>query len=217
MKPDITLNGISMNGIGWLRESASFPPSQSQTNTIVAAWEGIHRCATLRLWDRVRISPGVFRSRFPCSVSRIKFNEMISRTVNRLAGRLAKVVLSEEPELYYIGTIQMESAYAPLTGKGTLVISCEDGDSYRYHVDETEVTVTGGGSVILLNDYMPVIPSVTVTEETALSWQIGNDRFQKSVNAGTWTFPELELVHGENSIEIITDGTVTFRYREGRL
>ena len=105
----------------------------------------------------------------------------------------------------------------PLTGKGTLVISCEDGDSYRYHVDETEVTVTGGGSVILLNDYMPVIPSVTVTEETALSWQIGNDRFQKSVNAGTWTFPELELVHGENSIEIITDGTVTFRYREGRL
>ena len=127
------------------------------------------------------------------------------------------MVLSEEPELYYIGTIQMESAYAPLTGKGTLVISCEDGDSYRYHVDETEVTVTGGGSVILLNDYMPVIPSVTVTEETALSWQIGNDRFQKSVNAGTWTFPELELVHGENSIEIITDGTVTFRYREGRL
>lgn len=64
---------------------------------------------------------------------------------------------------------------------------------------------------------MPVIPSVTVTEETALSWQIGNDRFQKSVNAGTWTFPELELAHGENSIEIITDGTVTFRYREGTL
>lgn len=68
-----------------------------------------------------------------------------------------------------------------------------------------------------MNDYMPVTPSVTVTEETALNWQIGNDGFQKSVSAGTWTFPELELVHGENSVEIITNGTVTFRYREGRL
>ena len=216
MKPDITLNGISMNGIGWLRESASFPPSQSQTTTIVVPGRNSPIRYTEAL-GRVSYQPRSFQITLSMLGDRIKFNEMISRTVNRLAGRLAKVVLSEEPELYYIGTIQMESAYAPLTGKGTLVISCEDGDSYRYHVDETEVTVTGGGSVILLNDYMPVIPSVTVTEETALSWQIGNDRFQKSVNAGTWTFPELELVHGENSIEIITDGTVTFRYREGRL
>ena len=216
MKPDITLNGISMNGIGWLRESASFPPSQSQTNTIVVPGRNSPIRYTEAL-GRVSYQPRSFQITLSMLGDRIKFNEMISRTVNRLAGRLAKVVLSEEPELYYIGTIQMEAAYAPLTGKGTLVISCEDGDSYRYHVDETEVTVTGGGSVILLNDYMPVIPSVTVTEETALSWQIGNDRFQKSVNAGTWTFPELELVHGENSIEIITDGTVTFRYREGRL
>ena len=216
MKPDITLNGISMNGIGWLRESASFPPSQSQTNTIVVPGRNSPIRYTEAL-GRVSYQPRSFQITLSMLGDRIKFNEMISRTVNRLAGRLAKVVLSEEPELYYIGTIQMESAYAPLTGKGTLVISCEDGDSYRYHVDETEVTVTGGGSVILLNDSMPVIPSVTVTEETALSWQIGNDRFQKSVNAGTWTFPELELVHGENSIEIITDGTVTFRYREGRL
>lgn len=207
MKPDITLNGISMNGIGWLRESASFPPSQSQTNTIVVPGRNSPIRYTEAL-GRVSYQPRSFQITLSMLGDRIKFNEMISRTVNRLAGRLAKVVLSEEPELYYIGTIQMESAYAPLTGKGTLVISCEDGDSYRYHVDETEVTVTGGGSVILLNDYMPVIPSVTVTEETALSWQIGNDRFQKSVNAGTWTFPELELVHGENSIEIITDGTV---------
>lgn len=127
------------------------------------------------------------------------------------------MVMSEEPALYCIGTLQMEPAYAPIMGKGIISITCEDGDAYRYYVDETEVSVTGGGNVVLSNDYMPVIPSVTVTEETALSWQIGDDKFQKSVSAGTWTFPELELVYGENSIEIITSGTVSFRYREGRL
>lgn len=59
---------------------------------------------------------------------------------------------------------------------------------------------------------MPVIPTVTLTEETTLKWQVGTDRFIKTVSAGTWTFPELELVLGENEIEITTSGVVTFRY-----
>ncbi len=216
MKPDVTLNGISMNGMGWLRESASFPTPQAQTNTIVVPGRNSPIRYTEAL-GRVSYQPRSFQITLSMLGDRIKFNEMVSQTANKLVGRLAKVVLSEEPALYYIGTIQMESAYAPLTGKGTLAVICEDGDAYRYHVEDTEVSITGGGSVVLLNDYMPVTPSVTVTEETALNWQIGNEGFQKSVSAGTWTFPELELVHGENSVEIITDGTVTFRYREGRL
>jgi hypothetical protein len=35
MKPDITFDGTSMNELGWLRETISFPTPQSQTNTIV--------------------------------------------------------------------------------------------------------------------------------------------------------------------------------------
>lgn len=112
VKPDITLNGISMNGIGWLRESASFPPSQSQTNTIVVPGRNSPIRYTEAL-GRVSYQPRSFQITLSMLGDRIKFNEMISRTVNRLAGRLAKVVLSEEPELYYIGTIQMESPMRP--------------------------------------------------------------------------------------------------------
>ena len=75
----------------------------------------------------------------------------------------------------------------------------------------------GSGTAILTNDFMPTVPAVTVTDETTLKWQVGTDGFIKTVSAGTWTFPELELVRGENEIEITTEGTVTFRYREGRL
>ncbi len=216
MKPDVTINGISMNSMGWLRESASFPAPQPQTNTIVLPGRNSPIRYTEAL-GRVSYQPRSFQIMLSMLGSREKFNEMVCQIVNRFTGQLVKVVMSEEPALYCIGTLQMEPAYAPIAGKGTISVTCEDGDAYRYHVDETEVSVTGGGNVFLSNDYMPVIPSVTVTEETALSWQIGNDKFQKSVSAGTWTFPEMELVHGENNIEIITSGTVTFRYREGRL
>lgn len=139
------------------------------------------------------------------------------RNVNLYAGQLCQVILSEEPDLYAVGTLELEPAYDPLTGKGQMMLSCSDGDSYRYHTEETEVSITGGGTVILNNDYMPVVPTVVTTAETALSWSIGSDTFRKSVSAGTWTFPELELQEGQNSLSITGEGTVTFRYREGRL
>jgi phage-related protein len=64
---------------------------------------------------------------------------------------------------------------------------------------------------------MPVVPVVTTTADTALSWKVGTDTFQKTVSAGTWEFPELELAAGKNTIKISGTGTTTFRYREGRL
>lgn len=136
---------------------------------------------------------------------------------NTYAGKLAQVITSEEPELYVVGTLQMAPTYDPLTGKGQVVISCEDGDAYRYHVEETVVSISGSGTATLNCDYMPVVPTVTTTAETALSWAIGGDSFYKSINAGTWTFPELELQHGANSVTISSSGMTTFRYREGRL
>ena len=138
MKPDVTLNGISMNDMGWLRESVNFPIPQPQANTIVVPG----RNSPIRYTEAlgcVSYQPRSFQIILSMLGNRITFNEMVSQTANRLAGRLAKVVLSEEPALYCIGTLQIESTYAPLTGKGTISITCEDGDAYRYHVDETEV------------------------------------------------------------------------------
>lgn len=134
-----------------------------------------------------------------------------------LNGVLSEIITSEEPTLYLVGTLKITPTYDPLTRKGTVEISCEDGDSYRYYIEETVVSYTGGGVVILDNDYMPVVPTVTVTAETGLSWKVGDDTFRKTVSAGTWTFPEMELGRGENTLTITGTGTTTFRYREGCL
>ena len=215
-KPDVMLNGISMDGLGWLREGITFPAPQSQTNTIVVPGRNSPIRYTEAL-GRVSYQPRSFDITLSMLGTREKFNQMSEQIVNRFAGRLADVILSEEPALYCVGTLEITPGYDPLTHKGQLAISSTDGDAYRYHTTETVVIQNGNGTAVLTNDFMPAVPTVTVTEETTLKWQVGNDRFIKTVSAGTWTFPELELVQGENEIEITTSGTVTFRYREGRL
>lgn len=216
MRPDIVINGISMNDMGWLRESISFPTPKSQSNTIVVPGRNTPIRYTEAL-GRVSYQPRTFQMVFTMHGLRADFNRMEKEVANLFSGVLSKVVTSEEPELYVVGTLEVTPSYDPLTHKGMVEISCEDGDSYRYHKEETVVTFTGGGIVVLKNDYMPVIPTVKTTAETSLSWSVGTDEFRKTVSAGTWTFPEMELFHGENTLTISGMGTTTFSYREGCL
>lgn len=216
MRPDIKLNELWVSGLGWLRESVNFPTPQSQTNTIVVPGRNSPIRYTEAL-GRVSYQPRSFEIVLSMLGTRTRFNAMVSTVVNQYAGQLTKVICSEEPGLYAIGTLEMAPAYDPLTGRGQLTISSSDGDAYRYHVEETVVTVTGGGTVYLDNDYMPVVPVITATAETALGWQVGTDTFQKTVSSGTWEFPEMELQAGRNTISVTGSGTVTFRYREGCL
>ena len=216
MIPDIKLNNISMLNLGWLRESINFPAPQSQSNTIVVPGRNSPIRYTEAL-GRVSYQPRSFDITLSMLGAREKFNQMSEQIVNRFAGRLVDVILSEEPALYCVGTLEITPGYDPLTHKGQLAISSTDGDAYRYHTTETVVIQNGNGTAVLTNDFMPAVPTVSVTEETTLKWQVGTEKKKKTVSAGTWTFPELELVQGENEIEITTGGTVTFRYREGRL
>lgn len=216
MRPDVKLNEIWMSGLGWLRETVDFPVPKSQSDTLVVPGRNSPIRYTQAL-GRVSYQPRTFEITLSMLGSRAAFDQKVSEAANRFAGQLCTVILSEEAGLYALGTLELSSEYEPLTGKGTLLLSCEDGDAYRYHTEETVVTVTGGGTVLLENDAMPVVPVLTVTEETDLSWQVGEDVFQKTVSSGTWEFPEMELQAGRNRILVTTTGMVTFRYREGRL
>lgn len=216
MIPDVKLNDVSMLNLGWLREGINFPAPQPQTNTIVVPGRNSPIRYTEAL-GRVSYQPRSFDITLSMLGTREKFNQMSEQIVNRFTGQLVDVILSEEPVLYYAGTLEISPGYDPLTHKGQLTISSSDADAYRYHTEETVAVQSGNGIAVLTNDFMPAVPAVTVTDETTLKWQVGTDRFIKTVSAGTWTFSELELSQGENEIEVSTGGMVTFRYREGRL
>ena len=216
MKPDVTINGVSMLSLGWLRETVNFPTPQSQSNTITVPG----RNSPIRFTEalgRVAYQPRSFDMTFSMLGDRADFDRLVSVVVNQLAGQLCRVTLTEDPTLYAVGTLEAAPSYDPLTGKGTLELSCTDGDAFLYHTEETVVNISGGGTVILANDYMPVVPVITVAAETTLSWAIDGESFQKTVSAGTWEIPELELRQGNNTVSVTGEGTTTFTYRQGRL
>lgn len=216
MKPDVTINGVSMLGLGWLRETVNFPTPQSQSNTITVPG----RNSPIRFTEalgRVAYQPRSFDMTFSMLGDRSDYDRLASVVVNQFAGQLCRVTLTEDPTLYALGTLEAEPVYDPLTGKGTLVLSCADGDAFLYYVEETVESITSSGTVTLQNDFMPVVPVITTTAETTLRWAIDGEAFHKTVSAGTWEIPELELRLGSNTVSVTSEGTTTFTYREGRL
>ena len=216
MKPDVTINGVSMLSLGWLRETVNFPTPQSQSNTIVVPGRNSPIRYTEAL-GRVAYEPRSFDMTFSMLGDRADFDSLVSVVANQFAGKLCQVILTENPGLYAVGTLEAAPTYDPITGKGQLVFSCTDGDAFLYHTEETVVTITGGGVVILSNDYMSVVPVITATAETTLRWAVEGESFTKTISAGTWEIPELELRHGNNTVSVTGEGTATFTYREGRL
>ena len=216
MMPDIYIDDESMLKNGWIRENIDFPIPQSQAETVTVPG----RNSPIRFNEALGLISFKLREftlTFSMLGTRVKFDELTAKVSNRYAGRLCRVRTSEEPNLYALGTIQMSSSYDPLTGKGQLVMESSDADSYRYHVEETQVIFTGSGALVLANDYMSVVPTVITTAETSLSWKVGTETFRKTLSSGTWEIPELQLSYGNNSIQIESSGDTTFRYREGCL
>ena len=216
MKPDVTINGVSMLSLGWLRETVNFPTPQSQSNTITVPG----RNSPIRFTEalgRVAYQPRSFDMTFSMLGTRSEYDQLVSAVVNQFTGQLCRVTLTEDPTLYALGTLEADPTYDPLTGKGTLVLPCTDGDAFLYYVEETVENITGSGTVVLNNDFMPVVPVITTTAETTLRWAIDGESYGRTVSAGTWEIPELELRHGENTVSVIGGGVTTFAYREGRL
>ena len=205
-----------MLSLGWLRETVNFPTPQSQSNTITVPG----RNSPIRFTEalgRVAYQPRSFDMTFSMLGDRADFDSLVSVVVNQFAGKLCQAILTEDPTLYAVGTLEAAPSYDPLTGKGALELSCIDGDAFLYHTEETVVSFSGSGTVILGNDYMPVVPVITATAETTLRWAIDGEAFHKTVSAGSWEIPELELRHGDNSVSVTGEGTTTFTYRQGRL
>ena len=205
-----------MLSLGWLRETVNFPTPQSQSNTITVPG----RNSPIRFTEalgRVAYQPRSFDMTFSMLGDRSDYDRLVSAVVNQFAGQLCRVTLTEDPTLYALGTLEADPNYDPISGKGTLVLSCTDGDAFLYYVEETVESISGSGTITLRNDFMPVVPVLTTTAEANLRWAVDGESFHKTVSAGIWEIPELELRYGDNTVSVTGDGTTTFTYRQGRL
>lgn len=141
------------------------------------------------------------------------FLALFSVVQNALHGKKLQVILDDDPAYFYYGRVTVDEWKA--NGRiGEITIEV-DAQPYKQAVAETVVTrtVSSNANIVLENDQMPVVPTITTTAEFLIDVGSFNDVYP----AGTFQIPEVELGAGNNSIYVEGNGTITFRYRKGRL
>jgi phage-related protein len=141
------------------------------------------------------------------------FLSLYSLVQNTLHGKKMQVILDDDPAYFYYGRISIND-WKSNKGIGEIVIEV-DAEPYKQSISETVVTQTvkGSASITIDNDKMPVMPTITSNAEFLIDFGSYNEVY----SAGTFQIPELELGEGSNYIYVEGTGTITFKYRKGRL
>ncbi len=136
---------------------------------------------------------------------------------NALNGRACHITLDDDPDYYYVGRLAVDKHTADgILHTITVVATCQP-----YKLKHTSAKMTAGlttaySTLRLLNDRMPVVPTIVTTASTTLLWN-GNTF---SVAAGTHRLLDIMLVEGVNVLQAKTvsgTGTITVSYKEGAL
>jgi hypothetical protein len=136
---------------------------------------------------------------------------------NALNGLNCHIILDEDPDYYYDGRLIVNSYKRDKLLKQIVIKArCRP---YKYEKDITTVTQAGIGaatSITLSNDRMPVIPEITVDKGVKLTFGTAT----LSHDAGTFTWTDLVLVQGDNTVTVEPTGdpvTISITYRKGAL
>lgn len=144
------------------------------------------------------------------------FPALFSRIKNALHGKKVRVILDDDPAFYYLGRLKV-SSFTNGKGAGYVGIDAEC-EPYKYKLTKTTVSraINGTATVTLTNGRKRAVPVVTIQTEGSI-----NIVFQGSniwdLGKGSYTLPELELVHGDNSVTVTGNGTISFEWQEGDL
>lgn len=141
------------------------------------------------------------------------FLSLYSLVQGTLHGKKMQVILDDDPAYFYYGRVSIND-WKSNKGIGEIVIEV-DAEPFKQSITETVVTkaVSSSANIILNNDKMPVVPTITTNAEFLIDFGSYNDVYP----AGTFQIPELELGEGTNNIYVEGTGTITFRYRKGVL
>jgi hypothetical protein len=142
-----------------------------------------------------------------------EFGSLMSNIQNAIHGQKMQIVDDDEPGVFYVGRAQINK-WKSKKRIGEIVIEV-DAEPFKQRMWETVSThtVRSNATIVLENNKMPVVPTITTNAEFLISFGGYND----SYSAGTFTIPELELGEGNNQVYVEGTGTITFTYRRGWL
>lgn len=134
-----------------------------------------------------------------------------------LNGLKCNITLDDDPGYYYEGRLAVADYKADrLLRQITVKAICRP---YKLKQSETTVSsslTTTNKTLTLNNDRMPVVPTITVTATTVITFA-GNSY---TINAGTHKLLGIRLTAASQTLQAKTSsgtGTITIKYREGAL
>lgn len=141
------------------------------------------------------------------------FLALYSLVQDTIHGKKMQVILDDDPAYFYYGRVSINE-WKSNKRIGEIVIEV-DAEPYKQAVTETvaSYTVSSNANIVLVNDKMPVVPTITTDAEFLIKYGDYNEIHP----AGTFQIPEIELTKGDNHIYVEGYGTISFRYRKGRL
>ncbi len=137
-------------------------------------------------------------------------SQLVSLLNNKWQGREVKIVLPDDEDHYWKGTIEFGDINGYNSGKIPVSMTAYP---YKLRARKTVKGIQGNGTVTLRNERMQAIPTIANTAPATLSWE------GKSIalEPGEHIVPELMLLQGNTEITVVTTGEVSFTYREGSL
>lgn len=144
--------------------------------------------------------------------------ERRQRVNNAINGLACKIIMDDEDGWYYTGRVEVtDQSTDRLLRTITVKATCSP---WRYKLNPTTVTRSDLGTAYkqlsLPNERRPVIPTITIEQDTTLLWNGSTI----STSAGTHRFLGIQLAAGDNILKAKVaggTGSITVKYQEASL
>lgn len=196
----------------WLRSyPAISPPKPKRKQVEVLGLDGmLDLSKTLTgymLYERRTIT-----MEFNILAPRAQWPEIHSEIMDMLHGAEMDVILDNDPEFCYTGTLTVD-AFDPQQAVSIVKITA-DVEPYKKKLEVTRrsYTVSGSLTTVIATMRMPVIPLITASD--AMQMTFGGRTFD--LLPGDNTLPDVILQEDESIVTFTGSGTISMEYREGR-
>ncbi len=146
-----------------------------------------------------------------------KWVDKYKQVSNAINGRQCKITLDDDPDYYYLGRVAVDEHTADsILHTITVTATCQPYKLWQTETTVTQSLTTSAKTLTLVSERMEVVPTITVTAATTLTWK-GNTY---SLAAGTHKVLDIMLTEGSNSLQAKTTtgtGTITIKYQKGAL
>jgi len=168
---------------------------------------------------------------------RNNWDAVISSMRNSIHGREVKLIFDNDPSYYWKGRIYITD-FDRARRLGTFTLSMPAADPYKYNIqdsgepwlwdpfnfltdsihDYSSIQITGSGTVTIPSGFMPVTPTIMVSNMTSTTFKVTYKGKTFSLMSGSNYLPEI-IINYEDEVKLVFTGTakVSILYRGGSL